>query len=51
MKKRQPWLFTVHISYKDPVFIITHEYARLGKELPKIRGIKQKIRYLFSAPT
>lgn len=41
---------THNINTEDPVFIITHEYARLGKELPGIRGFRQKIRYLFSAP-
>jgi sterol desaturase/sphingolipid hydroxylase (fatty acid hydroxylase superfamily) len=42
---------THNINTQNPVIIITHEYARLKKELPKIKGAVQKIRYLFSAPT
>ena len=42
---------THNINTQDPVKIILHEYTRLKKDLPKVRGVRQKIRYLFSAPT
>jgi len=41
---------TSNIHTHDPYKIITHEYIHLIKELPKINGISNKIRYLFSPP-
>ena len=41
---------THNIHTQNPYKIITHEYARLIRELPKINGVSKKIRYLFSPP-
>jgi sterol desaturase/sphingolipid hydroxylase (fatty acid hydroxylase superfamily) len=42
---------THNIHTNNPVTIITHEYVRLKNDLPKVKGIAKKIRYLFSPPT
>lgn len=52
-KETVPALYgiTHNINTEDPVTIILHEFIRLKKELPKIKGMQQKLRYLFSSPT
>lgn len=42
---------THNINTQAPVTILLHEYIRLKKELPKIKGLRQKLRYLFSSRT
>lgn len=42
---------THNIYTNNPVVIITHEYVRLKNDLPNVKGIRKKIRYLFSRPT
>jgi sterol desaturase/sphingolipid hydroxylase (fatty acid hydroxylase superfamily) len=42
---------THNIHTHNPVTIITHEYVRLKKELPGIKGFRKKLGYLFSRPT
>ncbi|MBK7433836.1 MAG: sterol desaturase family protein [Chitinophagaceae bacterium] len=42
---------THNLDTDNPVTIITHEYKRLIRELPRIKGAANKIRYLFSRPT
>jgi sterol desaturase/sphingolipid hydroxylase (fatty acid hydroxylase superfamily) len=41
---------THNINSEDPYKIITHEYLHLIRELPKINGVSNKIKYLFSPP-
>ena len=41
---------THKIHTNDPYKIITHEYLRVIKEFPRINGISNKLRYLFSPP-
>ena len=41
---------THNIHTHNPATIIFHEFAAIGKNLPKIRGLSQKLRYLFSPP-
>jgi len=41
---------THNIHTHNPVSIIFHEFAVIGKNLPKINGLSQKLRYLFSPP-
>lgn len=41
---------THNINTENPVVIITHEYLRLKKELPAVKGLRKKLRYLFSPP-
>ncbi|MEO5905201.1 MAG: sterol desaturase family protein [Saprospiraceae bacterium] len=41
---------THNIHTQNPYTIVTHEYVHLIKELPKINGMMNKIRYLFSPP-
>jgi sterol desaturase/sphingolipid hydroxylase (fatty acid hydroxylase superfamily) len=42
---------THNIYTHDPVKIILHEYLRISRELPFVKGLSPKIRYLFSRPT
>lgn len=39
-----------NIHTNNPVIIITHEYVRLSKDLPMVKGFRKKIHYLFSPP-
>ena len=39
-----------NIHTHSPYKIILHEFIHLGKEFPKVRGLSQKLRYLFSPP-
>lgn len=41
---------THNIHTHNPAAIIFHEFVSLGKTVPKIKGIRQKLRYLFSPP-
>jgi len=41
---------THNINSESPYKIITHEYAHLLQELPKIKGVFNKVRYLLSPP-
>ncbi|MEJ7913208.1 MAG: sterol desaturase family protein [Chitinophagaceae bacterium] len=41
---------THNIDTHNPYKIILHEYIRLAKEFPKIKGFSKKIRYLLSPP-
>ena len=41
---------THNIHTHDPAKIILHEYQRLIKEFPKVKGWKRKLRYLLSPP-
>ncbi len=41
---------THNIHTQNPYTIVTHEYIRLIKELPRINGVANKLRYLFSPP-
>jgi len=38
------------IDTSDPYKITTHEYVRVIKEMSRIKGVFNKLRYLFSAP-
>lgn len=42
---------THNIHTSDSYKIISHEYVRIIKELPKIKGLLAKLSYLFSPPT
>ncbi len=41
---------THNINTHNPVTIILHEYKSMAKELPKIKGVSKKLRYIFSPP-
>ncbi len=41
---------THNIHTTDPYKIILHEYLRLKNELPKMKGVTAKLRFLFSPP-
>lgn len=41
---------THNIHTSNPFTILLHEYITIGREFPKIKGFKAKIRYLFSRP-
>ncbi len=53
VKETTPAIYGIrhNINTQAPVTIIMHEYMRLKKEVPKIKGVGQKLRYLFSSPT
>lgn len=42
---------TQNIDSHHPATILLHEYRHLLRELPAIRGWRQKLRYLFSPPS
>lgn len=41
---------THNIHTHNPASIIFHEFVNLGKTVPRIKGVGQKLRYLFSPP-
>jgi sterol desaturase/sphingolipid hydroxylase (fatty acid hydroxylase superfamily) len=41
---------THNINTSNPFTILLHEYIKMGREFPKIKGLKAKLRYLFSRP-
>jgi len=41
---------THNIDTHNPVTILLHEYIYLSKRLPRIKGFRSKVRYLFSSP-
>lgn len=41
---------THNIDSYNPYEIITHEYRRLATELPKLKKLSHRVRYLFSRP-
>ena len=41
---------THNIDTHNPCKIVLHEYIRLTKEFPKIKGLSHKLRYLLSPP-
>ncbi len=41
---------THNINTHNPVKIILHEYIKMTKEFPKIKGLSHKLHYLFSKP-
>ena len=41
---------THNIQTNDPYKIILHEYISMKKEIPRIKGIRRKLRYLLSPP-
>jgi sterol desaturase/sphingolipid hydroxylase (fatty acid hydroxylase superfamily) len=41
---------THNIDTHNPFKILLHEYARIKKDLPRIKGVKAKLGYLFSRP-
>lgn len=41
---------THNIHTHHPATIIFHEFVSLSKEVPKRKGVKQKLQYLFSPP-
>jgi len=51
-KEEEPAVYgiTRPIHTNDPYTLIMHEYTRVIKELSKINGVSNKIRYLFSQP-
>lgn len=51
-KEEKPPVYgiTHKIDTYDPYKLITHEYLRVIKEFPRINGISNKLRYLFSRP-
>jgi sterol desaturase/sphingolipid hydroxylase (fatty acid hydroxylase superfamily) len=41
---------THNIRTHHPGFIILHEFVSIGKQVPRIKGFAQKVRYLFTPP-
>ncbi|MES1220818.1 MAG: sterol desaturase family protein [Bacteroidota bacterium] len=41
---------THNIETTNPVKILLHEYVHMAREIPKIKGLMWKLRYLFSKP-
>lgn len=51
-REKEPVIYgiTHNIHTHNPLTIIFHEFIAIGKAVPKLRGVKNKLRYLFSAP-
>jgi len=51
-KEEEPAVYgiTHKINTNNPYDIITHEYKKVFKEFPGIKGFSNKLRYLFSPP-
>ncbi|MEI9944230.1 MAG: sterol desaturase family protein [Chitinophagaceae bacterium] len=41
---------THNIHTTNPIKILLHEYVHMAREVPKIKGVLAKLRYLFSPP-
>jgi len=41
---------THNIDTHNPLRILLHEYIRITKEFPRIKGLSHKLRYLLSPP-
>jgi sterol desaturase/sphingolipid hydroxylase (fatty acid hydroxylase superfamily) len=48
--ERPVYGITHNIDTHNPFKILLHEYARITKEVPRIKGLKAKLSYLFSRP-